>query len=61
MGVMGMNEQAIRDEMRYQISLSIAKTMLDQKLITASEFNKIDALLIQKYQPYIGGLNSRNA
>ena len=57
----GMNEKIIRDEMRYQISLSLAKSLLSQKLITTAEFNKIDALLLQKYQPYIGGLTSQNA
>jgi len=56
-----MNEKAIRDEMLYQVSLSVAKAMLKEKLITASEFDKIDALLLEKYQPYIGGLTSQNA
>lgn len=49
-----------RSEMLYQVSLSVAKNMLKSGIITDDEFAKIDALLIKKYNPYIGKLLSKN-
>jgi hypothetical protein len=60
-GVGSMNEQVLRDEMLYQISLSVAKAMMQKRLITALEFEKIEVLLLDKYCPYIGRLTARNA
>lgn len=56
--VMGMSKE--RSEMLYQMSLSIAKNMLKQGVISDEEFAKIDALLIEKYNPFIGKLLSKN-
>ena len=56
--VMGMSRE--HSEMLYQASLSIAKSMLKQGIITDEEYAKIDAFLIKKYNPYIGKLLSKN-
>lgn len=49
-----------RDEMMYQVSISIAKNMLQMDLITKSEFEKMNCILLEKYNPYIGELFSVN-
>ncbi len=56
-----MSNEEIRSDMRYQVSLSIAKTMLCKGIITADEYAEVDAMLIEKYKPYIGKLMSKNA
>ena len=56
--VMAMSKE--RSEMLYQVSLYIAKNMLKQGIISDEEFAEIDSLLIEKYNPFIGKLMSRN-
>ena len=56
--VMTMSKE--RSEMLYQVSLFIAKNMLKQGIISDEEFAEIDSLLIEKYNPFIGKLMSRN-
>ena len=48
-----MNKQLIRNEMLYQMSIQPAKTMFEKRLITKAEFNKLNASLLQKYEPII--------
>ena len=43
-------------EKSYRLAITIAKTMLNNNLISKSDFKKIDSMLISKYQPIIGGL-----
>ena len=56
-----MTQEQMRDDMRYQAALSVAKTMLENGLITEEEYAEIDAKLPQKYRPYLGSLFSENA
>jgi len=56
-----MSKEQYKSDMFYQIHLSIAKSMLEKGLITADEYAEIDAMLIEKYQPYLGKLLSENA
>lgn len=55
-----MKNKEERDEMMYQVSISIAKRMLERNLITVSEFEKMNCILLEKYHPYIGELLSLN-
>ena len=59
--VMQMRKEQYRADMLYQVSLSVAKTMREQGLITADEYDEIDTVLLAKYQPYLGRLISENA
>ena len=59
--VMQMRKEQYRADMLYQVSLSVAKSMREQGLITADEYAKIDTMLLEKYQPYLGRLLSENA
>lgn len=56
-----MSEENIRSDMLYHVSLSIAKTMLKQGIITEREYTAMDKFLLKKYQPYLGKLMSKNA
>ena len=49
-----MRKEQYRADMLYQVSLSVAKTMREQGLITADEYVEIDTMLLAKYQPYLG-------
>ena len=56
-----MRKEQYRADMLYQVSLSVAKSMREQGLITADEYVEIDTMLLAKYQPYLGRLLSENA
>ncbi|GFH40220.1 SHOCT domain-containing protein [Lactococcus insecticola] len=49
-----MSEKEIKNDMMYSVSLSLAKSMLEKGIVTESDYRKIDAFLLEKYQPYIG-------
>ncbi|CDG04267.1 SHOCT domain-containing protein [Listeria monocytogenes] len=42
-----------KNEMLYLMSLAPAKMMLEQHIISNSDFKKIKSTLIEKYQPII--------
>lgn len=56
-----MTSEQMRDDMRYQAALSVAKGMLEKGLITEEEYAEIDTRLLEKYRPYLGSLLSENA
>lgn len=51
-----MNEEQFRKEKIYQISLSLAKSMLKKGLLTEDEFAIFNAILLEKYHPLLGTL-----
>lgn len=55
-----MTEEQFRREMLYQATLSIARTMFRNDLISPSELAKIEAMLMAKYMPLVGGLRPQN-
>lgn len=56
LGVMGMSDERFRDEIRYQVSLFVAKAMLRKGLILEEEFDEIAEFLLKKYAPLLGAL-----
>lgn len=56
-----MQKKEFEAERRYQADLSAAKSMLHSGIITQTEFNQIDAFLLNKYKPLLGRLFSDNA
>ena len=56
-----MSREKLRNDMRYRVALSAAKTMLEKGLITEEEYAEIDTKLLKKYEPYLGSLLSENA
>ena len=51
-----MTPEQFEMEKNYRLALTIAKTMLKNEMISPKEYRKIDAMLIAKYQPILGGL-----
>ncbi|AKA72358.1 SHOCT domain-containing protein [Clostridium scatologenes] len=51
-----MTHEQFEGEKNYRVSIAIAKIMLSKELINSKDYSKIDAMLINKYKPIIGGL-----
>ena len=51
-----MTEKQFNSELEYQIRRSIVKKMLEEKIITEQEREKIDTKLLEKYEPIFGAL-----
>ena len=53
-----MTKQQFRAERLYQISLSVAKTMLRKGVVSEEEYKQINTILLEKYRPILGTLLS---
>lgn len=53
-----MDKEQFRAERLYLMSLSVAKSMLRQGVISKEEFAEIDTILLKKYRPTLGTLLS---
>ena len=51
-----MGEQEFRAELRYRMSLSVARSMLEEGAITEEEYREIDTILLKKHRPILGTL-----
>ena len=51
-----MGEQEFRAELRYRMSLSVARSMLEEGAITEEEYREIDTILMKKHRPILGTL-----
>ena len=51
-----MGEQEFRAELRYRMSLSVARSMLEEGAITEEEYREIDTILLKKHRPVLGTL-----
>ena len=51
-----MSEKEFRAELRYRMSLSVARSMLEEGAITKEEYSEIDTILLEKYRPTLGTL-----
>ena len=51
-----MSEEEFRAELRYRMSLSVARAMLEEGAITGEEYSEIDTILLQKHRPILGTL-----
>ena len=51
-----MNEGDFRAELRYRMSLAVARAMLEEGAITKEEYSEIDTILLQKHRPILGTL-----
>ena len=55
-GAAGMSEKEFRAELRYRMSLSVARSLLEEGAITQEEYSEIDTILLQKHRPILGTL-----
>ncbi|MDO4344463.1 MAG: hypothetical protein Q4C50_06625 [Eubacteriales bacterium] len=53
-----MDKEQFRAERLYQMSISVAKSMLKKGVISEKEFLEIDTILLKKYRPTLGTLLS---
>ncbi len=53
-----MNNTQFTNELHYQVSSSLVRTMIEKHILTADEGITIDAALRERYQPCIGDLIS---
>lgn len=54
--VAGMSEDQFRNELLYQTTMSIAKNLLKQEVISKKEYKLIDTIFTKKYNPSLGSL-----
>lgn len=59
--VSGMNREQFDREMKYQVSMSIVRSMLDKGLISADDFYRWQQRLVERYDPPIGRIVSNRA
>jgi len=53
-----MSDKEFKNEKLYQTTMSVARNMLTEGLITEEEYREIDTIFTEKYQPVFGGLFS---
>lgn len=51
-----MSEKEFRAELRYRMSLSVARSLLEEGAITEKEYSEIDTILLKKHCPILGTL-----
>ena len=53
-----MTEIQFQAEKRYQVAISIAKSLVEKGILTQEEYVVIDTNLLEKFQPTLGTLLS---
>lgn len=53
-----MSDEQFRNEKLYQTTMSVARRMLSQGLISEEEYCQIDTIFLEKYHPVFGTLFS---
>ena len=51
-----VNSVNLQNELMYQMTMSIARRMFSEGLMTEDEYRQIDTIFREKYQPKIGTL-----
>ena len=49
-----MDKARFDNEKAYQLTMSLARTMLRNALITQEEYDRIDIMMTRKYRPLLG-------
>ena len=61
MGVNGVDSEQFDREMKYQVSMSIVRSMLEKGLISIEDASRWQQRLIERYDPPIGRIVSNRA
>lgn len=51
-----MSEKQMHSELLYQATMSIARRMLEEGLVSEEEYRQIDTIFLKKYRPVFGVL-----
>ena len=55
-----MDDEQFEREKLYQATMNMFRAMVEKGIITKAQYNVIDAKMLQKYRPLLGGLFSEN-
>jgi hypothetical protein len=55
-----MSEERFDGERLYQATMALARSLRERGIITADELMAIDAMMLEKYRPPLGGLCPEN-
>lgn len=53
-----MSEDQFQNEMLYQTTMSLARTMLEKGMISEEQYHEFDTIMLGKYHPIFGTLFS---
>ena len=56
-----MSKEDFKNEKLYQTTMSVAKKMLADGIISEEEYHQIDTIFLEKYRPTLGTLFSESA
>lgn len=51
-----MTKEQFKAESSYRVSMDVVGSMLKNGLLTKKEYDKIDTIMLKKYQPILGSL-----
>ncbi|MCI8403298.1 MAG: hypothetical protein HFG29_10735 [Eubacterium sp.] len=51
-----MTKEQFKAESSYRVSMAVVGSMLKNGLLTKKEYDKIDTIMLKKYQPILGSL-----
>lgn len=51
-----MTEKQFNSETAYQLTMSMVRKMLEQRLISKEEYAEIDTIMLRKYEPLLGSI-----
>lgn len=54
--VLTMDKKTFEQEAAFQVTMHLARKMLDQKLITEKEYRDFEQELLRRYRPFSGDL-----
>ncbi|MGF7146281.1 hypothetical protein HNQ56_004748 [Anaerotaenia torta] len=53
-----MSEDQFRNEKLYQTTMSVARSMLENGMISEEDYHEFDTIMLKKYRPIFGTLFS---
>ena len=53
-----MSEDQFRNEMLYQTTMSLVRTMIKEGMISEEDYHEFDTIMLEKYHPVFGTLFS---
>ena len=56
-----VNSEQLQRELRFQLTMSVARRMLSKGLISEAEYRDFEREMAEKYVPVIGGLSVKSA
>lgn len=51
-----MTKEQFKAESSYRVSMAVVGSMLKNGILTKKEYDKIDTIMLRKYQPPVAGL-----